>query len=357
MRTRHLTFLIGSFILLLGGAVLLTPLMSHAQVSLGLPSSLAGLSTQDIKTSIGNIVAVIFGFLGILLVLLLLYGGFLWMTSQGNEQQIEKAKQVIISAVIGLVITLAAYSLAAFIITNVQQATGPGGPGGPPPPPPTPCPTCPTNCTDPGPGGPIKVCELKGLTAGTAGRGGTVTAVGYNFGAYDAAKSQVILQAATPVVAEFAQCNSVVQWTDNKIVFKVPSSINPGNFLVEVKNATQSCTGVGGLCQTLAVNNTSQPNLNCINPTFGPSGTAVTLEGSNFGQSQDTVEMEGANGRFSIGPSNITSWQADQIKITIPNNTPERALSGDITVKVGSQSSNGQYFTVSCQAIPRCRCS
>jgi hypothetical protein len=104
----------------------------------------------------------------------------------------------------------------------------------------------------------------------------------------------------------------------------------------------------------LAVNNTSQPNLNCINPTFGPSGTAVTLEGSNFGQSQDTVEMEGANGRFSIGPSNITSWQADQIKITIPNNTPERALSGDITVKVGSQSSNGQYFTVSCTANTQC---
>ncbi len=351
MRLRRYTFLIGSLLLLIGGAVLLMPLMTQAQASLGLPSNIGGLGTTDLQTVISNIVTIIFSFLGILLVLLILYGGFLWMTSQGNEEQITKAKKVIISAVIGLAITLAAYSIAFFIISNLQRATGPGGPIGPPPPPPSPCPTCPVGCTNPGPGGPIKVCVLN---PGTTGRGNTVTIKGYNFGTYNAATSKVIVQSASPVTAELISCQSAPQWTDNEIKFVVPSSINPGNFLIEVKNAVKSCTDLGGLCQTLAVDNTDHPSINCIAPTSGPGGQAVTIDGKNFGASADTVEMQGSTNRFSIGAGNITSWQSDQIKIKVPATIPEPAISGDINIKVGSQTSNGANFNVTCSANNQC---
>jgi hypothetical protein len=111
--------------------ILFVPLLTHAQASLGLPSGLAGLSSQDVKITIQNIVQIIFGFLGILLVLFLLYGGWLWMTSQGNEDQIDRAKKVITSAVIGLVLILASFGIATFIVNSLNQATGPGGNGGP----------------------------------------------------------------------------------------------------------------------------------------------------------------------------------------------------------------------------------
>jgi len=47
--------------------------------------------------------------------MLVIYGGFLWMTARGNEQQVTKAKDLIISAVIGLVIVLAAYAITAYV--------------------------------------------------------------------------------------------------------------------------------------------------------------------------------------------------------------------------------------------------
>jgi hypothetical protein len=118
------------FLIILGLGILVSPFIVNAQVSLGFPSSLAGLSSQDLKTTISNLVRVIFGFLGILLVLLLLYGGFLWMTSQGNEQQIERAKKVITSAVIGLVLVLSAFGIASFIVNSLVGGTGGGNGNG-----------------------------------------------------------------------------------------------------------------------------------------------------------------------------------------------------------------------------------
>lgn len=122
--------------------ILLVPFFASAQVSLGLPSNIAGLASQDLKVTVENIVRIIFGFLGILLVLLLLYAGFLWLTSQGNKDQIERAKKIITSAVVGLVLVLAAYGIAAFIIYSLLGATGPGGTGGTGGPPGGPCNNC-----------------------------------------------------------------------------------------------------------------------------------------------------------------------------------------------------------------------
>jgi len=52
-----------------------------------------------------------------------MYGGFLWMTAAGNEQQIEKAKKILTSSVVGLVIVILAYALSLFIINVIISAT------------------------------------------------------------------------------------------------------------------------------------------------------------------------------------------------------------------------------------------
>lgn len=75
---------------------------------------------------IGTIIAVILGLLGILFFLLIIYSGYLWMTAQGAEEQVSKAKKIILSATVGLAIILAAYlitfTLLQILLPPTQQS-------------------------------------------------------------------------------------------------------------------------------------------------------------------------------------------------------------------------------------------
>lgn len=70
---------------------------------------------RPIPVIIGDIIGAVLAFIGVLFLILTIYGGITWMTAQGNEQQVEKAKQIIIAAVIGLIIVLSAYAITAFV--------------------------------------------------------------------------------------------------------------------------------------------------------------------------------------------------------------------------------------------------
>jgi hypothetical protein len=83
----------------------------------------AGLGSQDLSTTIASIIRVGLGFLGVIAVVIVLYGGFLWMTSAGSDEKVKQAKKVMISGIIGLVIVLSAYALASFVINSISTAT------------------------------------------------------------------------------------------------------------------------------------------------------------------------------------------------------------------------------------------
>lgn len=86
-----------------------------------------GLGTQDIRVTIANIIRVFLGLLGIVSVGLILYGGFVWMTAGGDESKVAQAKKILTNSVIGLVIVLASFSIATFVINSLADATGGGG--------------------------------------------------------------------------------------------------------------------------------------------------------------------------------------------------------------------------------------
>ncbi len=67
------------------------------------------------QAAIGTVINVFLSFLGVFFLLLMIYGGFIWMMSRGNEQEIEKAKNIITNAIIGLIVVLAAYAITAFV--------------------------------------------------------------------------------------------------------------------------------------------------------------------------------------------------------------------------------------------------
>jgi len=85
----------------------------------------AGYS-PDVKTPdafIEVIIKTVLSFLGVLFLVLMIYGGFLWMTARGNEDQVTKSKNLIIAAIIGLLIVLASYAISIFVINALSSST------------------------------------------------------------------------------------------------------------------------------------------------------------------------------------------------------------------------------------------
>ncbi len=69
-----------------------------------------------------NIIYVIDGILGILMVILLTYGGFIWMTAAGDSKKTDKARDLMQQSIVGLIIIIATWALAWFIIEKIGEA-------------------------------------------------------------------------------------------------------------------------------------------------------------------------------------------------------------------------------------------
>lgn len=88
----------------------------------------AGLSVNTSLAGIFSVaIQVILGFLGIIFLFLTLMAGFKWMTSQGNEKNIEEAKGSLKNSIIGLLIVLAAYAITIAVFNYLPFGTGGGG--------------------------------------------------------------------------------------------------------------------------------------------------------------------------------------------------------------------------------------
>lgn len=83
-----------------------------------------GLEKTDIGTSVARIIKGILGTVGLLFFVLMVYGGILWMTDRGKEEQIAKAKNTIIAAVIGMAVVTAAYAITNFVASKLIDKAG-----------------------------------------------------------------------------------------------------------------------------------------------------------------------------------------------------------------------------------------
>ncbi len=90
-------------------------------------SNVVALAQGDPRVIIGRIIQVALSFLGVIALILIMYAGFLWMTSNGDEDKISKAKQILKNAVIGLVIILSSWAITTFILTRLWGAINGGG--------------------------------------------------------------------------------------------------------------------------------------------------------------------------------------------------------------------------------------
>jgi lysylphosphatidylglycerol synthetase-like protein (DUF2156 family) len=79
--------------------------------SVGTLGGYAEAGETSLAETLGLIVNTALSLLGVVFIVLMVYGGFQWMTAGGNEEQVKKAQGRIKNAIIGLVITIAAYAI------------------------------------------------------------------------------------------------------------------------------------------------------------------------------------------------------------------------------------------------------
>ncbi len=90
--------------------------LSEAQSDLTDIGTALGGTQSDLPTLVGAIINVLLSVLGIVFVILVVYAGFLYLTSQGETKNVDKAKKLLTQSVIGLVIIVAAYAISSFVI-------------------------------------------------------------------------------------------------------------------------------------------------------------------------------------------------------------------------------------------------
>lgn len=82
------------------------------------------LGQEDPRVIIARVIRILLGFLGTVALAIVMYGGFLYMTSGGSEERVGKAKKWLINGIIGMVIIMSAFALTSFIIGALSDATG-----------------------------------------------------------------------------------------------------------------------------------------------------------------------------------------------------------------------------------------
>lgn len=85
-----------------------------------------GGETTDLKTVIVNIINGVVGSIALVAVIFIIVGGVNYMTSAGDTNKLQKAKNTILYAVIGLIIAVLSFAIVNFVIVKIL---GDGGEG------------------------------------------------------------------------------------------------------------------------------------------------------------------------------------------------------------------------------------
>ena len=90
---------------------------AKTQIQSGLKA--AGGDTKDTSgTLITSVINVMLFIIGVLSVIMIIYGGIIYVISAGDSGRVSKAKNTIMYAIVGLIVALLAYAIVNFVITR-----------------------------------------------------------------------------------------------------------------------------------------------------------------------------------------------------------------------------------------------
>ena len=85
----------------------------------------AGYSTAvTVPSLVGKIIGILLGVLGLVFLVLVVYAGFLYITAQGEDAQIKKAKAILVKAMIGMVLIVSSYAITNVVVDSITAITG-----------------------------------------------------------------------------------------------------------------------------------------------------------------------------------------------------------------------------------------
>jgi hypothetical protein len=105
-------------------ALLLFPLATKATTTDPYGIDIDGLqlsNSLDPKTTAVQLINLVLSFLGLVAVVIVLIGGFKWMTAGGNEEKVGSAKKLLVGGLIGLIIVLLAWGISTWVIEQVAD--------------------------------------------------------------------------------------------------------------------------------------------------------------------------------------------------------------------------------------------
>ena len=79
-----------------------------------------GGNEGDAVSVVKNVLGAVCGITAILATIVIIIGGVMYMTSRGSEEKVKRAKDAILYAVIGLIVSIAAYAIVNFVLNNVK---------------------------------------------------------------------------------------------------------------------------------------------------------------------------------------------------------------------------------------------
>lgn len=125
-----------SFAGLLGAAVLLSAFISDPSwaAALGEEDTIEFVSDitggeGDLKSLVNTILSYFLGFLGFVCVIMVIYGGILYVVSAGNEENVNKAKKILLYAAVGIIIIMISFALVSTILGAGETAPTTTGTG------------------------------------------------------------------------------------------------------------------------------------------------------------------------------------------------------------------------------------
>jgi hypothetical protein len=81
----------------------------------------SGAPTEEFAPAWWGYVGGLLVLMAILFMILIIYSGFLWMSARGREEQVERAKKIIIQAIVGLSIIISARLLIELVLFVLKK--------------------------------------------------------------------------------------------------------------------------------------------------------------------------------------------------------------------------------------------
>ena len=308
------------------------------EISNGLNNS---LGSTDPRATVGRIINISLGLLGVIAVGIIMWGGFVWMTSGGEEDKIRSAQTIIRNGVIGLVIILSAWGITLFILSKLGGAISGSGNGG--------------SCLD----GATQSCGCGGAGSMYCSNGSWSGCVGGSSDCSHNNPTSCNSNLGSSVCAADNNICAPQDYCDNSDCLCKPKGNVGDPCDANLKNAT--CDPDNNLCGQYLTCNASTclcfgpPVITQISPVGGfcndnynksctkdsdcgttcnlttPNGTAdnfITIFGKSFGtysSSTSRVVFEGAGNSLDgkqpveLNPACINTWQDNEIIIAVPS--------------------------------------